>query len=58
MKNFDLVNILMRLPADLEVCTFIQNGKLKQITDVYIGNEKYLPNGNKDSVDKIIIQHN
>ena len=59
MTNLELQLILSKLPPNLEVAAFRQgNAKLRNVKEVYIGNERYLPGSTiKSNPDKIVIQY-
>ena len=58
MTNIELINLLSRLDPTLEVGTFKSGSvHIHKIKQIYIGNEKYIPGGNKNDNDKIVIEY-
>lgn len=58
MKNIELQQLLMKLPPNMEVGTFkVGSAHIHDITQIYIGNERYIPNGKKTDNDKIVIEY-
>ncbi len=60
MTNRRLQIILNQLSPDLEVVAFSSGRKkLSKVTEVYVGNEKFLPGADKsrNTPDKIVIHY-
>lgn len=57
MYAFELKRKLMEIPDDMEI-TIHHNGsgKIHSVSNIYIGNEKFLPRGKKDKPDVLVIE--
>lgn len=59
MTNYELIQILHKFPLEMNVQVFELGGsKLKDIKQIYCGNEQYLPGGRKNQPDAIVIEIN
>ena len=59
MTNYELIQILHKFPLEMNVQVFeLGKPKLKDIKQVYCGNEQYLPGGRKNQPDAIVIEIN
>lgn len=59
MTNYELIQILHKFPLEMNVQVFeLGKSKLKDIKQIYCGNEQYLPGGRKNQLDAIVIEIN
>ena len=59
MTNYELIQTLHKFPLEMNVQVFeLGKPKLKDIKQVYCGNEQYLPGGRKNQPDAIVIEIN
>ena len=57
MTNYELIQILHKFPLEMNVQVFeLGKSKLKDIKQIYCGNEQYLPGGRKNQPDAIVIE--
>ena len=57
MTNLELIRYLQQFPLGAEVNIHIErSNKLHPVTQVYMGNEWYLPSGDKNKPDVVVIE--